>query len=183
MFTPLYLCAQTSSCVFIQERSCLPVHLHHRKSSQSINSPERTNCSQQKEQHYRLMTATRASNWLHHSHFCQAWQYTTDYCWELERDCASSSRNLLAPFSSVLDLRYPSLGEFAAGGFWGASVTSFVFSLSSLSNKNHHGHMTMCLIRFLQKCRSVAEYFHVRNSVQSQADKNSSIVLMVAFLL
>lgn len=88
MFTPLYLCTQMSSCVFIQERRCLPVHLHHRKSSQSINSPERSNCSAQKEQHYRLMTATRASNWLHHSHFCQAWQYTTDYCWELERETA-----------------------------------------------------------------------------------------------
>lgn len=178
MFTPLYLCAQTSSYVFIQERRCLPVHLHHRKSSQSINSPERSNCSAQKEQHYRLMTATRASNWLHRSHFCQAWQYTTDYCWELERETALPLLIIFwhcFPLFLIYDIHL--WWDFAAGGFWGASVTSFVSSLSLLSNKNHHGHMTMCLIRFLQKCHPVAVYFYVRNSLQSQADKNSAFLL------
>lgn len=118
------------------------------------STAQRDQTALKKEQHYRLMTAAQASNWLHHSHFCQAWQYTQYIVGSWRK------RETVLPLLLILWHCFPvflicdiHLWEgICCWWIWRASVTSSVLSLSFLSNKNHHRHMTLCPISKISPC-------------------------------
>lgn len=134
-FKSLYLCAQRWSCELIirEKKNRFTRALLSQKMLPKHQQPPRDQTALNKERHYTLLIAAQASHLLHQSHSCQPWRQTSTLLGAREKVHASFPLNPLALYSSVPDFRYPSLWEFAAGGFQGASVIR-ASSPPSLSN-------------------------------------------------